>query len=87
MWYLYLDESGDLGFDFANKRPSNFFTVTILVVKGVENNRALIKAVKKTIERKLNPRKSRKRIVAELKGHVTTMAIKEYFFVGNFSEI
>lgn len=30
MWYLYLDESGDLGFDFVNKKPSKFFTVTII---------------------------------------------------------
>jgi hypothetical protein len=22
MWYLYLDESGDLGFDFKKKNPS-----------------------------------------------------------------
>ncbi len=34
MWYLYLDESGDLGFDFVNKKPSKFFTITILVIKG-----------------------------------------------------
>jgi len=55
MWYLYLDESGDLGFDFANKKSSNFFIITILLVKGMENNRALVNAVKKTIKRKLNP--------------------------------
>jgi len=36
MWYLYLDESGDLGFDFANKRSSIFFTITILLVKGIQ---------------------------------------------------
>ncbi len=27
MWNLYLDESGDLGFDFVNKKPSKFFTI------------------------------------------------------------
>lgn len=79
MWYLYLDESGDLGFDFVNRKPSRFFTVTILVVKGVENNRALINAVKKTINRKLNPRKRKRRIVRELKGYGTSIKIKEYF--------
>jgi hypothetical protein len=63
MWYLYLDESGDLGFDFVNKKPSNFFTVTILVVEGVENNRALLNGVKKTIARKLNPSSKRHRVV------------------------
>jgi len=26
--YLYLDESGDLGFDFKNKKPSRFFVIT-----------------------------------------------------------
>lgn len=80
MWYLYLDESGDLGFNFANKKPSNFFTVTILVVKGVESNRALIKAVKKTIDRKLNPFKKRHGIVSELKGYGTLIEVKKYFY-------
>ncbi len=80
MWYLYLDESGDLGFDFVHKKPSNFFTVTILVVKGIEHNRVLINAVKKTVERKLNPRGKRHRIVPELKGHGATIAVKEYFY-------
>jgi hypothetical protein len=80
MWYLYLDESGDLGFDFIHKKPSNFFTVAILVVKGVENNRALINAIRKTITRKLNPRGKRHRIVPEFKGHGTSIEIKKYFY-------
>lgn len=25
MWYLYLDESGDLGFDFVNKKTIKVF--------------------------------------------------------------
>lgn len=80
MWYLYLDESGDLGFDFVNKKPSKFFTVTILAIRGVDNNRKLIKAVKTTLNRKLNPKKHRKRIVQELKGRSTTLEVKEYFY-------
>jgi len=36
MWYLYLDESGDLGFDFVHKKPLNFFTVTIPAVKEMQ---------------------------------------------------
>lgn len=35
MWFLYLDESGDLGFDFVNKKPSKFFTIAILEIKSV----------------------------------------------------
>lgn len=75
MWYLYLDESGDLGFDFFGKRPSKFFTVAILAVKGKDNNRALIKAVKKTVKRKL-----RKGSPSELKGSHTSIEVKRYFY-------
>lgn len=80
MWYLYLDESGDLGFDFVNKKPSKFFTVTILALSCRDANRQLIKAARITLRRKLNNPKHRKRIVYELKGTGTTMEIKEYFF-------
>ena len=76
---MYLDESGDLGFDFVNKKPSKFFTITILAVHGREGNRALIKAVRKTIARKLNPRKKRRRWVQELKGTHTILSVKRYF--------
>lgn len=77
MLYLYLDESGDLGFDFVNKKPSRFFTLTILAVRGMENNRLLSKAVKKTLARKVNHKKS---TVEELKGAKTTIEIKKYFY-------
>jgi hypothetical protein len=80
MLFLYLDESGDLGFDFVNKKPSKFFVVTILAVQGQDVNRRLINAVKKTIKRKLNPRGRRSRIVQELKGTGTTLEIKKYFY-------
>ncbi len=81
MWYLYLDESGDLGFDFINKKPSKFFTVTILAVQGIESNRKLIKTVKIVLRRKLNPRGKRRRIIQELKGTDTTMPIKKYLYL------
>ena len=66
MWYLYLDESGDLGFDFVNKRPSKFFTVSILAVSCQDTNRKLLKAAKITLRRKLNPAKHQKRMVQYL---------------------
>ncbi|MFZ3089012.1 MAG: DUF3800 domain-containing protein [Nitrospirota bacterium] len=74
MWFLYLDESGDLGFDFFAKKPSKFFTVTILAVCGIENNRRLMNAVKKTIKRKL-PRQQN-----ELKGVKDSIKVKEYLY-------
>jgi hypothetical protein len=80
VWFLYLDESGDLGFDFVNKKPSRFFVITILAVEGQDANRQLIKAVKKTIRRKLNPRGKRSRIAEELKGTGTTLEVKRYFY-------
>lgn len=80
MLFLYLDESGDLGFDFVNKKPSRFFVVTIVAVQGYDNNRKLINSVKKTIRRKLNPKKKRNRIIQELKGTGTTLEIKRYFY-------
>lgn len=78
MWYLYLDESGDLGFDFVNKKPSKFFTITILALSSQDANRKLINAVKVTLRRKLN--RSQKRFVPELKGTGTKLEVKRYFF-------
>lgn len=75
MWYLYLDESGDLGFDFFAKKPSRFFTVCILSVQGVNNNRRLLKAAKKTCRRKLSRSKAH-----ELKGAHTSLEVKKYFY-------
>ena len=79
MWYLYLDESGDLGFDFVNKKPSKFFTVAILALSTRDANRQLIKAVRITLRRKLNNNKHQKRIIQELKGTGTTIEVKKYF--------
>lgn len=80
MWYLYLDESGDLGFDFVNKKPSKFFTVAILALSTHDANRQLIKAAKITLRRKLNNTKHQRRIIQELKGTGTTIEVKKYFF-------
>jgi len=80
MWFLYLDESGDLGFDFVQKTPSEHFTISIVLVKGYENNRALIKAVRKTLKRKLNKKKGKRRYVHELKGSSSAIKVKQYFY-------
>jgi hypothetical protein len=32
MAYIFLDESGDLGFDFSKKKTSQYFVVTFLFV-------------------------------------------------------
>lgn len=79
-WFLYLDESGDLGFDPDKKGRSRFFTICILAVSTPARNRALALAVRKTIKRLLNPKGRRKRLVEELKGNATSLRVKEYFF-------
>lgn len=73
---IYLDESGDLGFDFYNKNPSDYFVITVLVSK---NFSAFKSAVRKTLKNKINHKK-KKRIVRELKGADTTLEIKKYFY-------
>lgn len=75
MWYLYVDESDDLGFDFFAKSPSKYFTVCVLLVRGVEHNRGILSAVKQTIRRKLPKREG-----AELKGARTSLEVKQYFY-------
>ena len=45
MAYIFLDESGDLGFNFKKKKTSKFFIVTCLLV---ENKKPFEKIVKKT---------------------------------------
>ena len=32
--FIFLDESGDLGFDFKTKSPTNMLTITLLVCKS-----------------------------------------------------
>ena len=76
MLYLYLDESGDLGFDFVNKQPSSFFVVCILEIEGQEENKKLSKAVKLVLRRK----SSKNHRLRELKGSLTPFSIKEYFY-------
>lgn len=78
MLYLYLDESGDLGFDFVNHQPSNFFTVSILAIRGGENRKIISNAVKRTIKNKVNNKK-KKRLANELKAVSIPLSTKKYF--------
>lgn len=76
MLFLYLDESGDLGFDFVNKKPSSFFVVCILEIESQDENRLLSKCVKLILRRKA-PKHKRLR---ELKGSLTPLKMKNYFY-------
>lgn len=78
MLYLYLDESGDLGFDFVNKKPSAYFTICVLAIKGTSNDRALAALVRAVVRRKLLRRSEL--VHPELKGSGTTIEVKRFFY-------
>lgn len=77
--YIYLDESGDLGFDFSKAKTSQYFVITILVCHHKQVVDGITTAVKRTLKNKLNHKKQNKRVVTELKGSETTLIVKEYF--------
>ena len=74
---IYLDESGDLGFDFSKRKTSRKFVITVLVCDGADAIQGFRKAVRRSLKNKLN---SKRNLTNELKGTNTTHAIKEYFF-------
>lgn len=79
MWQLYLDESGDLGFDFNVKSPTEHFTICILATSDRESFLRIGNAVKKTLSRKLGkPRNGA--LIHELKGTNTSLEVKNYFW-------
>ena len=80
MVYIYIDESWDLWFDFENKNPSKYFTLTLVVVKSIDSNKALKKEIETTLKRKINTKKKKKRISHEIKGSKTTLEIKKYLY-------
>ncbi len=79
MFYFFLDESGDLGFDYEAKKPSSTFVVTLLAVSSTDARKKIAKAVQRTLRNKLNM-KNQKKLVQELKGTHTTLGMKTYFF-------
>lgn len=78
--YIFLDESGDLGFDFANKKPSTHFIITLLVFNDHKVLSQLKIAIKHTLKRKLHIESKKLRTMCELKGTKTTFTVKKYFY-------
>jgi hypothetical protein len=74
--YIFLDESGDLGFKMNS---SKYFVITLLVCYNPQSLLSIKSAVKHTLSRKLNNKKHRKRNIKELKSTATTLQIKKYF--------
>lgn len=76
--YIYLDERGDLGFDFSKKGTSRKFVITLLVCDDRNTQRQFKKAISRTIRNKIFRKRKIDRYV-ELKGTNTSLAIKQYF--------
>lgn len=74
---IFLDESGDLGFDFNKPKTSRKFVITLLVCENAEAIDGFRRGVRRTLKNKLNNRKNKSQ---ELKGTNTTQVIKEYFY-------
>jgi hypothetical protein len=77
--YLYLDESGDLGFDPDKRGSSKKFVITVLACYSDQARRNIRKAIQRTIKCKINKGK-KKDHVQELKGSKTHFYIKKFFF-------
>ena len=80
MWYLCLDESGDLGFDFVNKKPSRHFTICLLATSDPYVYYAIRRAIKKTLRRKVNKGGDARRKRSEIKATETSLETKRYFY-------
>ncbi len=80
--YIYLDESGCLGFDFSKKGTSKYFIVTLLVISSKTTLKIFKKAVNRTIKNKIAKGKKIKarKINIELKGYKTDLSVKKYFW-------
>jgi len=58
MVYIFLDESGDLGFDYSKKGTSNFFVVTLLVAKNKNAVDKQVSSILKSFTGKQRKRRS-----------------------------
>lgn len=70
---IYLDESGDLGFDFDNTRTSQFLVIALLVCYDSDANINTLRSVKNTLKNKVSKN------INELKGSSLALPIKKYF--------
>ncbi|MCX7120861.1 MAG: DUF3800 domain-containing protein [Gammaproteobacteria bacterium] len=70
---IYLDESGDLGFDFNNSKTSQYLVIALLVCYDDEASDNTMRAVRKTLKTKVSKN------THELKGSFLALPIKKYF--------
>jgi len=77
--FIYLDESGDLGFDFGKRKTTKKFVITLLVCQSQNTVKEFQKAVRRTVRNKINKDKNKPGQIIELKRTNTALKIKKYF--------
>lgn len=77
---IFLDESGDLGFDWSKEGTSNYFIITLLVCDNLATVKAIKNAVKRTLKNKINTKSNKNRYCHEMKGGNERLPIKKYFY-------
>jgi hypothetical protein len=77
---IYLDESGDLGFNFTKPKTTRKFVITLLVCNSNKVSASFRTAVRRALKNKINRRKNRAKWLTELKGTNTSIETKKYFF-------
>jgi hypothetical protein len=81
MSHLYLDESGNLGYQLQDAGVSRHFVITILEAPNDSAKKAIEKAITRTLRNKvLGKRPPQRNSVTELKGAKTSFEIKQYFY-------
>jgi hypothetical protein len=76
--HIFIDESGDLGFDFSKPGTSKKFTIALLVCENEKTRKIIEKAIKQTIRRKIFSSTKAKNF-HELKASKTSLKVKKYF--------
>lgn len=74
---IFLDESGDLGFNFSKMGTSKVFVISLLVCHDLKTLDSFKHAVKRTLKNKVNHKKKNE---CELHAHKTSLEVKKYFF-------
>jgi len=81
MYYLYLDESGDLGHHIQSPGASRHFVIAVLEVIGDTNRKMIEKAMARTLNNKLRKKHSQKKNpIVEIKATTTDLTAKQYFY-------
>jgi len=78
--YIYLDESGDLGFDFSKQGTSPKFILTLLVCPDSRVRDDIKRAILQTIKNKIRGKHKKDKDCKELKGTNTDLPVKRYFY-------